>query len=134
MKGGAAYVSSQLAEVEVVPGFLVGKIELTKVPRGGSAPLTVKLEQKIPFEGTAIARLVGLPANTTAKAVEITKDSKAAVFDVVATDKSPTGLIKTLFCNVTFTKDGEPISQNIASGSSLRIDAAKPATLADAKK
>lgn len=134
VKGGLAHVSSQLAALEIAPGFLAGKIALTKVPRGGRAPLTVKLEQKIPFEGTAVARLINLPAHTTAQPVEITSASTEIVFDVVASDKAQPGLSKTLACNVVITKNGEPISQTIASASLIRIDTAKPATLADAKK
>ena len=134
VKGGLAHVSSQLAPLEISAGFLAGKIALTKVPRGGSAPLTVKLEQKIPFEGNAVARLIGLPAHTTAQDVEITSASTEAVFEVVASDKATPGLTKSLACNIVITKNGEPISQTIASGSVLRINAAKPATLADAKQ
>lgn len=123
VKGGTAYVSSQLAELAVAPAFLFGKIDLTKVERGTATKLTCALEQKIAFEGTAVARLVGLPPNVTAQEVEITKDSKEAVFEIVTTDKSPIGMTKNLFCNVVITQNAEPISQNIAQGSMLRIDA-----------
>ncbi len=122
---GLAHVSSQLAELEVVPPFVAGKIELAKVARGDSATVTCKLEQKVPFEGTAIARLVGLPAHVTAEPVEITKDSTAAVFTVKAAEKSTPGLTKNLQCSVTLTRDGEPIVHLIAVGSVLRVDPAK---------
>jgi hypothetical protein len=69
-----------------------------------------------------------------AQPVEITSASTEIVFDVVASDKAQPGLSKTLACNVVITKNGEPISQTIASASLIRIDTAKPATLADAKK
>jgi hypothetical protein len=122
VKGGTAYVSSQLAELEIAPAFLVGKMELTKVERGQTAKMVCKLEQKIPFEGVAVARLVGLPNNVTAEPVEITKDSNEAVFEIVTNDKSPAGNHKNVFCNVVITQSAEPISHNIASGSVLRID------------
>ena len=122
---GLAHVSSQLAELEIVPPFVAGKIELAKVARGESATVTCKLEQKVPFEGTAVARLVGLPANVTAEPVEITQDSTAAVFTVKASAKSTPGLTKNLQCSVTLTREGEPITHLIAVGSVLRVDPAK---------
>ncbi len=132
VKGGLAHVSSQLAELEIAPPFLSGKMEIAKVERGQSMKLTCVLDQKIPFEGTAIARLVGLPDKATAREVEITKDSKSAVFEVVTTDKTPTGITKNLFCSVVITQAGEPITHLIATGSVLRVDApkAKPAAIA----
>ena len=133
VKGGAAHVSSQLAELEIAAPFLAGKIDLTKVERGQTAKLVCKLEQKNPFAGTAVARLVGLPANTTASDVEITQDSTAATFEIVTTDKSPLGSHKNIFCSVTLTRDGEPITHLIAQGSVLRIDASRPKTAGESK-
>lgn len=133
VKGGAAHVSSQLAELEIAAPFLAGKIDLTKVERGQTAKLVCTLEQKNPFAGTAVARLVGLPANTTASDVEITQDSTAATFEIVTTDKSPLGSHKNIFCSVTLTRDGEPITHLIAQGSVLRIDAARPKTAEESK-
>ncbi len=136
VKGGAAFASSQLAQLEVAPGFLFGKIDLTKIERGATAKMVCTLDQKVAFEGTAIARLTGLPDNVTAKEVEITKDSKEAVFEVVTNDKSPLGMTKTIACSVTITQAGEPIPHVIATGSMLRIDAprAKPAAVATTKE
>lgn len=125
VKGGTAYVSSQLAELEVAAPFLIGKIDLTKIERGVPGKVVCKLEQKVPFEGTAKIRLVGLPPNTSAPEVEITKESKEAVFEVTTTDKSPTGNHKGIFCTAVIMQDGEPISHLIAPGSMLRIDAAR---------
>lgn len=133
VKGGAAHVSSQLAELEIAAPFLAGKIALTKVERGQTAKLVCTLEQKNPFAGTAVARLVGLPANTTASDVEITQDSTAATFEIVTTDKSPLGSHKNIFCSVTLTRDGEPITHLIAQGSVLRIDASRPKTAGESK-
>ena len=133
VKGGAAHVSSQLAELEIAAPFLAGKIDLTKVERGQTAKLVCTLEQKNPFAGTAVARLVGLPANTTASDVEITQDSTAATFEIVTTDKSPLGSHKNIFCRINITRDGEPITHLIAQGSVLRIDAARPKTAGESK-
>ena len=126
VQGGAAYVSSQLAELEIAAPFVAGKIDLTKVERGQPGKLICKLEQKVPFTDQAVARLIGLPANTTAKDVKITQGSKEAVFEIVTTDKSPLGSHKNIFCHILLTRDGEPITHLIAQGSVLRIDAPRP--------
>ena len=122
VKGAVTYVSSQLAEIEIAPAFLVGKMELTKVERGQSARMVCALEQKVAFEGTAMAKLVGLPDRVTAAEVAITKDSREIVFEVATSDKSPTGITKNISCSVTVMQSGEPITHTIASGSVLRID------------
>jgi hypothetical protein len=125
VKGGTAYVSSQLAALEIAPAYLSGKMNIAKIERGQTGRMICTLEQKRPFAGTATARLVGLPANVTAADVAITAESKTAEFEVVTTDKSPTGNFKNVFCEVTITRDGQPIPQTIAPGSMLRIDAPK---------
>ena len=66
--------------------------------------------------------------------VEITKDSKEAVFTVVTTEKSNPGLTKNVSCSVVITKNNEPITHLIAPGSVLRIDPAKAKTTVAAAK
>jgi Bacterial pre-peptidase C-terminal domain len=132
VKGGTAYVSTQLAPIEVAAPFVTGKMDLTSVERGKTGRIVCKLEQKVPFEGKAIVSLVGLPANVTAKDVEVTKDATEAVFEVVTNDKSRPGLTKGLFCSLTVIRDGEPIIHTIAQGGILRIDEPK-VKLSDAR-
>ena len=136
VKSGTAFASSQLATLDVAAPFLLGKIDFTKVERGATAKMICTLDQKVPFEGTAVAQLTGLPDNVTAQPVEITKDSKQAVFEIVTTDKSPLGMRKTIACAVTITQSGEPIAHVLAPGSMLRIDPprAKPAAVAATKE
>lgn len=130
VKGAVTYVSSQLATLEIASAFLIGKMELSKVERGQAGRMVCSLEHKTPFEGTAVAKLVGLPDRVTAKEVEFTKDSKEIVFEIVTTDKSPTGITKNVFCNVVIMQSGEPISHTIAPGSVLRIDAPRAGAVA----
>lgn len=132
VKGGNAYVSTQLAELEVSAPFLAGKIDLTKVTRGQPGKLVCSLEQKIPFDGEATLTLVGLPANVSAEPVQVTKDSKEAVFTVATNDRSPLGSHRNLFCRAVITRDGEPIAHVIAQGGVLRIDAPRTPSVAAA--
>jgi hypothetical protein len=125
VKGGTASISSPLADLEVVPRYTLGKIEGATAERGKSVKVVCKLEQKESFDGKAKIELLGLPSNTTAEAKEITKDSAEVEFDVVTTEKSPTGMHKQLFCRITVTKNGEPVEHTVATGGMLRIDAPK---------
>jgi hypothetical protein len=135
---GPVWVSTQLAELEVGPPLLAGKIEMAAGERGKPVQVLCKLEQKRPFEGKAKVELLGLPPNTSAEPKEITSADTEVVFDVQTGEKSPTGQHKSLFCAVTVTQDGEPVRQSIAGGGVLRIDApsaapaAKPAVAAAA--
>jgi hypothetical protein len=121
VKGGPVWTSSQLATLEVADPYLLGKIEPVFATPGQSAKLVCKLEQKQPFEGKAKVKLLGLPEKVVAPEIEITKDSKEAVFDLQVDPKVPFGSHRALFCSVAITKDSETISQNIAPYSTLRI-------------
>jgi hypothetical protein len=123
VKDGTAWVSSQMAKLEVAPSFVLGKIDLASTERGKPARVICKLEQKEPFDGKATVKLVGLPANTSAAEQQISKDDAQVVFEVQTSEKSQAGLHKGLFLSATFTKDGETVTQSIASGGVLRIDA-----------
>jgi hypothetical protein len=133
VRGGTAYVSSALTTVEIASPHVAGRIDLTKLERGGKGRLVCGLEQKEPFEGKAIATLVGLPAGVTTEPVEITRDSKEAVFELSATDKSPVGTHRGLFCRVVVTRNEEPITHLIAQGGILRIDPPRGGQVAAAK-
>jgi hypothetical protein len=131
VSGGTAWVSSQLAPLEVTEPFMTVKIDLAKVEQGQSTKVICKVDQRVPFDGKALVKLMGLPAGCTAADKQITKDDKEIVFDVVTDAKAQVGLNKSLFCNVVVEKDSQPIVHNLGSGI-LRIDAAR-IKVADAK-
>ena len=83
--------------------------------------LLVKLQQVTPFEGKAKVRLIGLPFKVTAPEVEVTKNSKEAVFKIATDKASPAGTHRNLFCQVVLTLGGEECVGNTGS-SELRID------------
>ncbi len=119
--GGAVYVSSQLADLEVAPPFLSGKIETVWLNPGKTGKLTVNLQPAKAFDGKAKIRLCGLPDKVSAPEREITKDEKEVVFDVTAESKCNTGSYKNLFCAVDIESNGGVIPHNIASGGILRV-------------
>ena len=125
VKGGTLWLSSPLANLEVVPRFVLGKFDTATTQRGQPVKVTCKLDQKVPFEGKGTVQLHGLPANTTAPTKEVTKDDKEVVFEVTTTDRSPAGMHKQLFCNLVISKNAEPVTHTVATSGILRIDAPK---------
>jgi len=121
VNGGTAWVSSQLASLEVGTPYLSGKIEPVAASPGDKARLVCKLEHNQPFEGKATVKLVGLPDKVTAPDVEITKDSKEAVFELNIDPKISTGSHKSLLCSVDIKKGSELIPHTIAQRGVLRI-------------
>jgi hypothetical protein len=119
--GGTVWGSTQLASLEVAPPMLLGKIEPLTANPGQSVKMVCKLEQKEAFEGTANVKLLGLPDKVTTSDVQITKDTKEAVFNLAVDAKSSTGSHKALFCRVTFKRGAEEMTQDIAKGGVLRI-------------
>ena len=123
--GGTIWVSSQLADLEVGTAVMAGKIQTVSVTPGDAVKLICKLDAKEPFEGKATVKLMGLPDKVTAAEVQVTKDDKEAVFELKVDPKCPTGSHKALFCNLTFKKNSESISQGFARDGILRIVPAK---------
>jgi hypothetical protein len=119
--GGALYVSSQLADLEVAAPFVTGKIETLWVNPGKDAKLTVNLQPTKPFEGTATIRLCGLPEKVTAVEQTLTKDSQEVVFNLKVDPNCSAGSYKNLFCALDVPQGGRVIPHAIAHGGILRV-------------
>jgi hypothetical protein len=129
---GPTWISTQLFDLEVAAPFVAGTIVRTFIDQGGEGSMTVKLEHKAAFEGKAKIALVGLPQGVTAEEREITKDDTEVKFALKATPTAQVGQHKTVFASFTLVREGETMSNTIASGGILRVDktaaAAKVAT------
>ena len=121
---GPVWVSTQLADLEIIPPFLGGQIVRTFVDQGDKTVVTVKLQQKAPFEGKAKIQLLGLPNKVTAAEREITKDDTEVKFEVQADLTSPVARHGSLFCQVAVPQNGEVILQTFGQGGILRVDPA----------
>jgi hypothetical protein len=119
--GGQLYVSTQLADLEVAPPFLTGKIETLWANPGKPGKLTVNLQHAKTFEGTASIRLCGLPEKVTAPEKSIGKHEQEVVFDVEVDAKCSTGSYRNLFCAVDVPQAGRVIPHTIAAGGILRV-------------
>ncbi|MBI1369907.1 MAG: peptidase [Planctomycetes bacterium] len=127
VNGGRQYIATQMAKLNIVPEYVVGKMEMVSCEQGQPVDIVCELEQRQPFDGEAKLELFGLPDKVTAEPVMITKDSKQAVFHIKTDPNSPVGQHKSLFCQFTLIQNGEPIVQSLAGGSVLRIDKPRPA-------
>ena len=121
---GPVWISTQLIDLEVAEPFVAGQIQRTFVDQGSESTITVKLDQKVPFEGKAKIALQGLPQGVTAEEKEISKDDKDVKFTIKAAKDAQQGLHRQLFCRFTLTKDGEPMTTTFAQGGALRVDKA----------
>jgi hypothetical protein len=145
--GGTVWAASQLADLEVAPAFLAMKLEMTATERGKPAQILCSVDQRNKFDGSAVVKLRGLPAQCTAGDLPLTSSDDRLIFTVNTGDKTPLGSCTTLLCEVTFTQNGEPIVQQAGMGGVLRVDppdeprknapaapAAAPASTATASK
>ena len=132
VNGGTAFVSTQLADLEIAPAFVGGKIIQTNTLVGTSVKLRCELEQKTPFDGKAEIKLVGLPSGVTAEPKFITKDDKNVIFDLTTTTNATKGMHRSVFCSMSLAINGQTVAQTLAPNGAIRLDV--PRTLvADAK-
>ncbi len=130
VKGAPLWLSSQMAKIEIGMPFVGLKMELATAEQGQDSKLVCKLEQKLPFEGKAKLKLMGLPNKVTTQEIEITKDMSEAVFPLKIDAQAPVGMHRNLYCTLVVEKNGEPITHNFGARGSLRIAAPEKTTAA----
>jgi hypothetical protein len=124
---GPVFISTQLVDLEVAAPFVAGTFVRTFIDQGDQGSITLKLDQKVPFEGKAKIAVVSLPNGVTAEPREITKDDAEVKFELKATADAQVGQHKQLIAQFTLEKDGEPMTNSIARGGILRVDKASVA-------
>ena len=131
---GRVYNASPYHEIETAPAYLKAPtMALAAVEQGQETAMLAKLEILQPFEGEAVAEVVGVPETIQIEPAKITKDSKEVIFKVKTTDKSPIAKQSNLFVRVEIpVKNGVTTTHRIATGSTLRIDAPRKAAPAAA--
>lgn len=123
---GTAWVSSQLATLEISAPLVTFEAQRASCEQGQTAQVYCKLNHTAPFEGAAKAQLLGLPAKVTAADLEFTKETQELTFQIQTDPTSPAGKHTTLFCQVVITRNGEPMVSR-AAGTELQIDVPLPA-------
>jgi hypothetical protein len=121
---GRIFNASPFCEVTTAPAFVSAPaIPLTAVEQGKETLMVAKLETLQPFNGEAVAQVVGVPETIPIESAKINKDTKEVSFKVKTTDKSPIGKQNNLFVQVEVPVPGGTTTHRIALGSVLRIDA-----------
>ena len=123
--GGPAWAASQLATLEVVDPYVVSTLARASCEQGQTAAIVCTLEQKAPFEGQGVARLQGLPPETSVTELPFTKDTTELIFQVATSDKTPVGNHKTPFVELVVTVQGEPVTMR---GAGTELQVAAPTT------
>jgi len=122
VKGGTAYVSTQLTPLEIKDEFTTAAITLAKATQGYPTQVKVALTQKVPFPGKASVELLGLPSGAKTTKLEMTKDMKELVFPITTETNAKIGLHRTLLCRMTVDYEGTTLTQTFGSRGSLRVD------------
>lgn len=122
---GTAWVSSQLATLEVSEPYLNFNIERASVEQGQKTELFCKIEHAKPFEGKAKVKVVGLPAKVTSQEMELAAGQAELIFPITTEASSPAGTHKNIFCQVTIMQNNEPILHSVG-GTELRVDKPLP--------
>ncbi len=121
VNGGELMISSALTPVTVGEPFVTATMEKATCEPGKATNIVVKLEQRIPFEGKAVIRIVGLSEKVSVTEKEITKDDKEVVFPIQVAADCGTGSQRNLFCSLLVKKDGVIIPHNLAAGGIFRV-------------
>lgn len=118
---GDLFLSSPPATFEVGEPFLAATIEKSACEPGQSTNVVVRLEQKIPFEGTATIRLVGLSEKVTATEKKITATDREVVFPLKVDASCQPGSQRNLFCAVEIPRNGVVIPHSVGQGGVFRV-------------
>jgi hypothetical protein len=123
---GAAWASSQMANLEIAAPYLQFAMQRAAVEQGQQTELVCNVTVNRPFAGGAKVQLLGLPPKVAAPEIELKKEMKDLVFKLKTEKASPAGTHKNIFCQAVIVENGEPIVHYVG-GTELRIDQPLPA-------
>lgn len=128
VNGGNAWASSPLTRLQVAEPYTQFALQRASCEQGQEAQIYCKLTTATPFDGQAVAQLVGMPNKVTTSEIQFNKDSAELTFVLKTDPASPVGK-HNLYCQVTITQNGEPIVNNVGSVQ-LQIDQPLPEPVA----
>jgi hypothetical protein len=132
---GNVYNASPLAVLATdVPFVAANAIPLTAMEVGTPGLMTTNFEVTRPFEGEAVAQLVGAPDTIRIAPIKVTKDTKELRFTVETDEKSRVGKVANMFVQVDIPMGNAVATHRIALGSILRLDPARKAAPAPVAK
>ena len=132
---GNVYNASPLTVLATdLPFVAANAIPLTAMEVGTPGLMTTNFEVTRPFEGEAVAQLVGAPDTIRIAPIKVTKDTKELRFTVETDEKSRVGKVANMFVQVDIPMGNAVATHRIALGSILRLDPARKAAPAPVAK
>jgi hypothetical protein len=116
---------SPFVPITVEEQYVTFEFAQSAVEQGKETLLPIKVTRRKDFAGEAEVQLLGLPANTTAAPMKLTKDMTEMTFTVKAAPDAPVGDNKNLLCQVLVPEAGTTILHNLGTGR-LRVDPPQP--------
>ncbi|MFO1095586.1 MAG: hypothetical protein U0992_20125 [Planctomycetaceae bacterium] len=123
--GGGVESCSPFVPLTVEEQYVTFEFAQSAVEQGKETLLPIKVTKRKDFDGEAEIQLLGLPANTTAAPMKLTKDMAEVMFTVKAAPEAPVSDNRNLFCQVLVPEKGATVLHNLGTGR-LRIDPPPP--------
>lgn len=111
--------------IRIEEQYMTLEFAAAAMEQGKELPMFVKVTKRKDFEGEAVATLYGLPANTTAEPIKVTKETAEFSFTIKAAANSPAGNNQNLFAQILIPENGDMVIHNLGTGR-LRIDTPPP--------
>jgi len=111
--------------IHIEEQYMTLEFAAAAIEQGQEVPMFVKVTKRKDFEGEAVATLYGLPANTTAEPIKVTKDTAEFSFTIKAAANAPAGNNQNLFAQILIPENGDMVIHNLGTGR-LRIDTPPP--------
>jgi hypothetical protein len=132
---GRVFNASPFCGLKTQPAYVAAPaFPMAAIEQGQEGIVTTKLEQLQPFEGEAVARLVGIPDTIASEPIKITKASTDLTFRLKPGKDCFPGKLSNLFIQVDVPLAGGTTTHRVALGSSLRVDAPRKAAPAPVAK
>ncbi len=118
---GPAWVSSQLATLDIADRFVTVELQRAGCEQGRETQFVGTINQIAPFQGTATAVLLGVPPATQVEPVQFDSTATNIQFLVKTAPETPAGKHTGVFCQVTINVNDEPVVST-AGRSELQVD------------
>ncbi len=122
---GPAWVSSQLATLNVADRFVTVDLQRAGCEQGQETQFVGTINHVTAFEGTATAELLGVPPHTEVPPIQFDQTTGEVSFVVKTKPETPAGKHGGVFCRVTIPVNGESVVAT-AGRSELQIDVPLP--------
>jgi len=127
--GGGYELCTAPAPVEVQDPWVNFNVASVETEKGKPVEMLVTVEQKVPYEGTFQAQILGLPNGITVDPLPFTKDTTELKFTINVTPEAPVGKFEGLLVDTVITNPAGEVIHRGGAGA-LKVYEPLPATLA----